>query len=82
MAEFTDDISAPPRLAPSDLARAAYPILGDCLRHTQDVISRLQDRADGTPLFAALEKLRTEISAVQKGEAMAAIATERHRGML
>jgi hypothetical protein len=71
-----------PKPAGTDLARAAYPILGDCLRHTQDVISRLQDRAEGTPLFLALERLRREVSAVQNGEAMSAIASERHRGRL
>jgi hypothetical protein len=49
----------------------------DCLRHTQDVIARLQDQSEGTPLFMALEKLRLEISAVQKGPGVGALANER-----
>lgn len=65
---------------PTAMERAAYTIVGDCLRHTQDVISRMQDHATGTPLFAALETLRREVSAVQKGAGMAALAAERTRG--
>ena len=49
----------------------------DCLRHTQDVIARLQDQSEGTPLFVALEKLRLEISVVQKGPGVGALAHER-----
>ena len=59
------------------LAKAAYPILGDCLRHTLDVIARFQDQAGGTLLFLALEKLRHEVKAVQIGDGMDALGRER-----
>ncbi len=59
------------------LVRAGYTILGDCFRHTLDVIGRLQGQAEGTPLFSALETLRQEVRAVEAGEGMRAIAAER-----
>lgn len=62
------------------VARIAYVVLGDCLRHTLDVIARLQDQVTGTPLFLALEALRRDVSAVQKGDAYKAVAAESLKG--
>lgn len=64
------------------VARIAYVVLGDCLRHTQDVIARLQDQATGTPLFGALEALRRDVSAVQNGVGYKAVAAESTRGRI
>jgi hypothetical protein len=66
----------------TQLARVSYVVVGDCIRHTLDVIARLQDSATGTPLFLALEAMRREISAVQAGAGMSGLATESLKGRM
>lgn len=58
------------------LARLAYTSIGDCLRHTQDAISRLQDHAAGTPLNLLLDSIRKELRDLQNGSALSEIARE------
>ena len=60
---------------PIDLDGLAYVQIGDCLRHTLDVIARLQDQANGTEAMWRLEAVRRDIVAVQNTPALAALFT-------
>lgn len=63
------------------LARAGYTILGDCLQHTLDVISRLQGQAAGTLREAAAEIERLRADNERLREVLRNVASRAHAGL-